>query len=139
MISKYKYLFYFSFGLIFFVLLQLINWLFLRYNFLIFENERIFFFFSLPYFQIIILLALLAFIIFSFYQLKKEGRPLMIMALSLILGGGLSNLFDRLFKAGVADYFDLYFWRTNLADIFIFGGICLFFYFKLTAGRRGED
>ena len=53
--------------------------------------------------------------------------------LGMILGGALSNLYDRIFLGAVVDYIDLRFWPIfNLSDTFITLG-CLFLligYFK---------
>jgi lipoprotein signal peptidase len=72
--------------------------------------------------------AIVAFVVFSIFELKKASNNSMIISLALILGGGLSNFVDRILKGGVADYLDLIFWKMNLADILIFIGIFLFFY-----------
>jgi signal peptidase II len=86
---------------------------------------------------IIIFLSIAAFIIFSLYEIKNENNTTpIVVSLGLILGGGLSNLFDRILLGGVSDYFDLIFWRMNLADIFIFVGIFVFFYNFLGKNRQ---
>lgn len=70
------------------------------------------------------------FSIFLFYSLlKPQLNQWEVSALSLILGGALGNIADRLMLGRVIDYLDLA-WIDypifNLADVFIFCGICLF-------------
>jgi len=62
---------------------------------------------------------------------RKKGFIGLKLGFSLILGGGLSNLFDRFTKGYVVDYFSIKFPNKdleklvfNLADMFVFlGGI----------------
>lgn len=66
------------------------------------------------------------------YVLPKKGNILTKIGLSLLLGGALSNLTDRIMKGYVTDYFSFTKIKQlknivfNLADMFIFvGGIIL--------------
>lgn len=121
MIKRHRYLFFFLFGILSFLFLQLVLFLIVKGGVSVYKNEKI-----SPLF---LFLALLAFIIFSLYEIKKRGgNPLVVVPLSLVLGGGLSNLFDRIRVGGVADYLDLVFWQLNLADIFIIVGLIIFLY-----------
>lgn len=81
------------------------------------------------------LLAIVAIVIslFIIYMLYKNGRDKKLenFSLSLILGGALGNLFDRLYHGFVVDFldFDLGFWRYptfNIADCAICIGIFMF-------------
>lgn len=72
------------------------------------------------------------FIIFLFaYQYKnnkKNGNPLISLALSLIIGGAIGNLIDRIRLGFVVDFFDfrlINFAIFNLADSFIVVGSIL--------------
>lgn len=61
---------------------------------------------------------------FAFLLPKKDSRILKL-ALSLILGGALSNIYDRVKKGYVVDYFSFKFLRKvvfNISDICIFIG-----------------
>jgi len=69
--------------------------------------------------------------IIIFYLILRSGES--VVFFSIILGGSLGNLFDRLYYSAVPDFIDLnyngYHWFIfNIADIFIsFGIICLIF------------
>ena len=59
---------------------------------------------------------------------RPDTPPLMRAGFWLIVGGGLGNLYDRLFSGGVTDFIDLAFVRFavfNLADVFICVGAAL--------------
>lgn len=72
---------------------------------------------------------------FAFLLPKKDNRILKL-ALSLILGGALSNIYDRVKKGYVVDYFSFKFLKKvvfNISDICIFIGsfiIALLSFFK---------
>ena len=60
-------------------------------------------------------------------MMKSKGRKLEKLAMSLIIGGSLSNLYDRYVRGYVVDYFSLRFGPLkevvfNLGDISIFLG-----------------
>ena len=62
------------------------------------------------------------------FYLAAVSRKLDNIIFSLIIGGALGNLYDRLFYNAVPDFIDLHYenlhWFTfNLADIFITVGI----------------
>jgi len=74
------------------------------------------------------------------YILFKSKDKLLKLALSLVLGGAVGNLIDRVIKGSVADFLDFYFGAYhfptfNIADSFIVIGtivlgIYLLFYYK---------
>ena len=65
------------------------------------------------------------------YVIGKKGRVLEKTALTLVLAGGASNLYDRLKRGYVVDYFSIQ-WKKlkkvvfNLGDIFFLAGSALF-------------
>lgn len=68
--------------------------------------------------------------------LKTRGKIADKLALSLVLGGAISNLYDRLVRRYVVDYFSLQFGKLkkvvfNLGDIFIFLGAAIFLIVEL--------
>jgi signal peptidase II len=67
------------------------------------------------------------FLVFS-VLLTKKGKILYKLGLSLILGGAASNVYDRIKKGYVVDYFSFKFLKRvifNLSDIFIIIGALL--------------
>lgn len=68
----------------------------------------------------------------------RVDRRAMSAALGLVLGGGLGNLGDRVFRdtgGRVVDFIDLHFWPVfNVADACIVVGVCL----VLLLGGAGE-
>lgn len=73
--------------------------------------------------NIILIGALLYGLLKNFNKLNESS----IISTSMILGGGISNLLDRLFRGFVVDYIDInYLFQYpvfNLADIFIVIGV----------------
>ncbi|MDO4295242.1 MAG: signal peptidase II [bacterium] len=65
------------------------------------------------------------------FLLPRKGYHLHKLALSLVLAGGISNLYDRLCRGYVVDYFSIR-WKQlekvvlNLGDVFIFSGAILY-------------
>ena len=77
-----------------------------------------------------------------FTLLSRRGDKGVKTALAMILGGGASNLYDRLKRGYVVDYFSIQ-WKKlkkvvfNLGDIFIFAGSALFAAVQLVEEIRG--
>lgn len=57
---------------------------------------------------------------FLLIALKKVKSTVSLLFLSMIIGGGLGNLIDRIFRGAVIDYIDLGFWPFNQFAIFNF-------------------
>ncbi len=65
-----------------------------------------------------------------------EGRPVLSVAVALILGGSVANLIDRVRLGYVTDFLHVEYWPAfNLADSFIVVGVGLLFV-TLTARER---
>jgi signal peptidase II len=73
-------------------------------------------------------IVLLLFIILIISYVKNLT---VVFGLSLILGGGLSNLFDRIFFGGVRDVVITSNFFLNLADIFVLIGVSAIIFFSL--------
>ncbi|MGB9807207.1 MAG: signal peptidase II [Thermosulfidibacteraceae bacterium] len=79
-----------------------------------------------------ILASLLAIaVVLILYRRLKADDKIAHVSLGMIFGGGLGNLFDRLFYGYVIDFIDLhignYHWPAfNVADTFIVIGVLLF-------------
>lgn len=125
-IYKYRIGFYLVFAFIFFLTCQSVSYLVANSNYNFFLNKKIFFYFTADSSVFVMTILVLGFIVFSIYELRKESkRPQQTFYFSLILGGGLSNLVDRFFYEGVIDYFNLLYWKMNIADILILIGVIL--------------
>ena len=66
-----------------------------------------------------------------FFVRNKRGLPfLMMIGLSLLLGGSLSNLIDRIRYGYVVDFISIWIWPVfNMADVAIVFGMVFFAYF----------
>ncbi|MFQ6613764.1 MAG: signal peptidase II [Fidelibacterota bacterium] len=68
--------------------------------------------------------------------IERNSHLLVRISLALILAGAFGNLFDRLFRAEVVDFFDFY-WDTyhfyifNVADSSVTVGIILYLWYSL--------
>jgi signal peptidase II len=76
--------------------------------------------------------TILVFLIGWMYQRKKAGKPFRLMeliGLSLIIGGALGNITERLFLGHVTDFLEFSFFTFpvfNVADILIDVGVVLY-------------
>jgi len=76
-------------------------------------------------------LVMLAGLIYIGYTHKDKNQLLMI-AVSMVIGGGLGNLIDRVLKGYVVDFFDIHIIPVfNVADIFICTGCGLLFIYLI--------
>ncbi len=86
----------------------------------LFKNQKIVF--------IIIPLIMIALLIYNFYHYKYNNEKLSrlyIVAISLIIGGAIGNLVDRILYGYVIDFIDLRVWPVfNIADSAITIGAC---------------
>jgi signal peptidase II len=64
------------------------------------------------------LLSVFALIIVVYYLIKsRKEHPLLQIALSLILGGALGNIFDRILHGKVVDFLDFEFFNISLPTV----------------------
>jgi signal peptidase II len=62
----------------------------------------------------------------------KRNNPILMTAISMVIGGGLGNLVDRITKGYVVDFFDIHIIPVfNVADIFICTGCGLLFIYLI--------
>lgn len=60
------------------------------------------------------------------YIFTKEAKSVVWLGLTLVIGGGLSNIIDRLIRGCVVDFIDLKVWPAfNLADAAISVGVAV--------------
>ena len=85
---------------------------------------------------VVIVLTGVAVIWMLVYFARSGARhPILPVALGLVIGGSISNLFDRVRLGHVTDFIDLRWWPAfNLADSFIVIGVGLL----LGRARRGR-
>ncbi len=85
-----------------------------------------------PYVSFLILLI----IIFYVWWVEIE-QWLLVISLSLIVGGALGNLIDRLFFQAVTDFIDFRIWPVfNLADVELVSGITLLLVYLILDERK---
>lgn len=83
-------------------------------------------------------IAMIAFMIYLIRRDKKLGHT--IIPEILIIGGGIGNIIDRVFLAGVRDFLDVPFFAVmNLADWFVSVGIGLLIVKYIYYWRKGEQ
>jgi signal peptidase II len=85
----------------------------------------------------ILVAAIIMFLVYFWLIYYKKGEYLLIVSLTLIISGAISNLLDRLKFGYVVDYFDVkWFTIFNLADVMIVAGVILIFFYLLIAERK---
>lgn len=74
------------------------------------------------------------------YNYLPPGRPLLRLALALMLGGAMGNLIDRVSFGYVIDFLDFRIWPVfNVADMAIVTGVVLLcWYILVIAGKQGR-
>lgn len=79
--------------------------------------------------------------LFIFFIKKEEKKNLIfLIACGLILGGALSNLYDRIFLGFVVDYIDLRIWPVfNLSDSGISIGVAVLLLQSLINGKKNNS
>jgi len=81
--------------------------------------------------------------ILCWLECRKE-KPCYRLGLALVIGGSLSNLYDRYVRKYVVDYFSLQFGVLkkvvfNLGDLFVFAGSAMLMILSLTEGASKKD
>lgn len=128
-------------NLVLIVLDRLSKWFFLRnpdfysgrfIEIKLFKNSDLYFFSLNPIFLNLIIGAVLLLLIFLFFWSFKKKDFILTLGSSLIILGGLSNFFDRLYFGYVIDWIRIFILPIsifNIADVMIIGGIiCLIFH-----------
>ena len=101
-----------------------------------FKNKGIAF--SIPFqVEILYLLIFVLLVVLFWYYRKNLRQTFVLVCLGLILGGALSNVFDRIIRGGVLDYIGVLIWPTfNLADVAITLGVGLLFIKEITSSQK---
>ena len=86
------------------------------------------------YYNLLTLIISLITLILIWYMFKSKGAEK--LGFSMIIGGSLGNIFDRLYYSSVPDFIDLHFYNFhwfifNVADIFISLGVILLIFLEI--------
>ncbi|HFQ13691.1 MAG TPA: lipoprotein signal peptidase [Gammaproteobacteria bacterium] len=87
---------------------------------------------------------LVSLVIFNWLRSLQDGQRLQAVALSLVLGGALGNVIDRLLLGHVVDfiqlYYDRWYWPAfNIADSAITVGVVLLIFDTLRRGKQSGN
>ena len=101
------------------------------------QNSGIAFgFFSQATSMVIVLTSAVVLWMVFFFAHSGARHPLLPAALGLVIGGSVSNLFDRVTSGHVTDFIDFNFWPAfNLADTFIVLGVAALIFFLVAPDR----
>lgn len=92
------------------------------------------------YGTVVTVAILLSLAVLVAYLIARHERPLLWIAVGLVLGGALGNLADRVRADAVTDFIDPVLWPAfNLADVAIVVGILTLVYAVETPGRGRGD
>ncbi len=96
--------------------------------------------FGLPLPNVLIIILVIIILLFLCYCWRLNlitEKNWNVLAVSLIIIGALSNLFDRLFFGYVIDYLNIFIWPVfNLADAFIVIGVSIYFIETIRCTKR---
>ena len=101
------------------------------------QNSGIAFgFFSRATPLVIVLTSAVVLWLVFFFAHSGARHPLLPAALGLVVGGSISNLFDRVAHGYVTDFIDFGFWPSfNFADSFIVLGVAVLVFFLIAPDR----
>ena len=91
-----------------------------------------------------ILTALIILIILFLFYLITRSTGLKKYSLTMIIGGALGNVFDRIYSKAVPDFIDFHvgnfhWFIFNIADIFITIGVFLMIFFELIDNNKNKS
>lgn len=82
--------------------------------------------FGIPFPEGLLLGLIITLLVVLVWYYRKSRSVVVFLSLSLIIGGALSNLIDRIFRGAVIDYISVFVWPTfNLADVSITLGVLI--------------
>ena len=95
-------------------------------------------------FGLLFVITALVIVAVSVYMVKTRPKSAWLTySLTLLIGGALGNLIDRVFRGFVVDFLDfclIHFPVFNVADCFVVSGACLLIVYVLfIEGRKPED
>ncbi len=88
----------------------------------------------------VLLLIILAIVVYIFYILWKNNNLLLMFCYSLMLGGAIGNIIDRINYGAVIDFIDVHLgdlhWPAfNIADSCICIGVCLYLFYDVVVSK----
>jgi len=85
----------------------------------------------------LIVITVVAMLLLVLYmEVNKNDGTFFIITITMMIGGALGNIIDRMFMGYVTDMFDFQIWPVfNVADIFIVVGCILFSIYVLSSGN----
>ena len=91
------------------------------------------------YYNFLTLIIIIITLVIIMFMLKSEG--LEKLSFSMIIGGSLGNLFDRIYYSSVIDFIDFHinnfhWFIFNVADIFICVGVMLLIILEISSKKN---
>lgn len=108
------------------ILDRLTKWFILKHPEKLFKNPKLYFWAVNSIFLYVVMGAVLVLLIFLFFKTLRKKNFLLSTGFLLVIFGGASNLFDRIFFGYVIDWIRVFFLPIsifNIADIMIVGGL----------------
>ncbi|HPR23661.1 MAG TPA: signal peptidase II [Bacillota bacterium] len=93
-----------------------------------------------PALLIILPAVLLTVAIIFLTRYRKKAKPMLLLSVAMIAGGGIGNLVDRIVRGYVVDFFNIRIIPVfNIADIFICIGAGLFCIYVIFFDKREDE
>jgi signal peptidase II len=95
---------------------------------------------AIPFAPLVIMnIILLLLIIYFAFKYLDLGLPITQMALALVAGGAVGNIFDRFARGHVVDFISVWIWPIfNLADTFLTVGVFIIVLFYGKIKKKSE-
>lgn len=102
-----------------------------------FQNEGVAFGLAMPkVIMYLVVFLVLYFLLQKFRRELEQRNFLVLLSLTLVISGALSNLIDRIARGFVVDYIHIFTAVFNLADIYIIAGIAVMIFMEFRKARK---